>query len=221
MAVKIHKKGEIVNLPIKYNFKGNVLTSNGFEKPIAKQEFDWTSFIITITLDNGVSYKATPDHACFIVKKGKLIECPADLLMEGNSMLMRDGSKHKIMSLEKSTYKGKVYDYTMPSENFYVNNVLTHNCRLRLDLRQLIRSSSGGVGGAADKTGSIGVVTLNLPRMAYLNKGDKEGLLRMIGHYMNLASQSLEIKRKYCDKFMDLGMYPYSKEYLGTFNNHF
>ena len=94
-------------------------------------------------------------------------------------------------------------------------------CRLKLDLRELIRNTSGGVGGAADKTGSIGVVTLNLPRMAYLNKGNKEGLLQMIGHYMDLASQSLEIKRKYCDKFMDLGMYPYSKEYLGTFNNHF
>lgn len=94
-------------------------------------------------------------------------------------------------------------------------------CRLKLDLRELIRNSSGGVGGAADKTGSIGVVTLNLPRMAYLNKGNKQGLLDMIGHYMDLASESLEVKRKYCDKFMELGMYPYSKEYLGTFNNHF
>ena len=94
-------------------------------------------------------------------------------------------------------------------------------CRLRLDLSELRRSSSGGVGGAADKTGSLGVVTLNLPRFAYLSKHDESTFYRYLDMYMDIAKDSLEIKRKYLDTLMDAGFYPYSKRYLGHFNNHF
>lgn len=105
--------------------------------------------------------------------------------------------------------------------NLKKSDIRSMCCRLRLDLSELRKSSSGGVGGAADKTGSLGVVTLNLPRFAYLSKHDEATFYRYLDMYMDIAKDSLEIKRKYLDTLMDAGFYPYSKRYLGHFNNHF
>jgi len=92
-------------------------------------------------------------------------------------------------------------------------------CRLRLDLREL-RKKSGGFFGSGESTGSIGVVTLNLPRLAYLSK-TKEEFYAALDKYMDIAARSLSVKRKVISRLMDEGLYPYTRRYLGTFKNHF
>lgn len=116
-----------------------------------------------------------------------------------------------------------VYNFTVDTdEHLYElpNGIITHQCcRLRLDLREL-RKKSGGFFGSGESTGSIGVVTLNLPRLAYLAE-DEADFYKRLDKLMDIAARSLDIKRKVLTKYLELGMYPYAKRYLGTFNNHF
>jgi len=93
-------------------------------------------------------------------------------------------------------------------------------CRLQLDLREL-KKRGGGLFGSAEMTGSIGVVTINMARLGYLYKGDKEALLEKLEYLMNLAKSTLEKKRKFIKTMYDRGLYPYTKRYLPNFNNHF
>ena len=115
--------------------------------------------------------------------------------------------------------------YGTPYFSNYVNSdmqpsdVRSMCCRLRLDLREL-RKKGGGYFGSGESTGSIGVVTLNLPRMAYLARNAYE-FYAMLDRYMNIAARSLRIKRNVVTRLMDEGLYPYTKRYLGTFSNHF
>ena len=92
-------------------------------------------------------------------------------------------------------------------------------CRLRLDLREL-RKKSGGFFGSGESTGSVGVVTVNLPRIAYLSQSEAEFFSRL-DHMMDVAARSLKIKRTTITRLMDEGLYPYTKRYLGSFDNHF
>ena len=92
-------------------------------------------------------------------------------------------------------------------------------CRLRLDLREL-RRKSGGFFGSGESTGSVGVVTINMPRIAYLSES-KEDFYKRLDHLMDVAARSLKVKRSVITKLLDEGLYPYTKRYLGTFNNHF
>ena len=92
-------------------------------------------------------------------------------------------------------------------------------CRLRLDLREL-RKKSGGFFGSGESTGSVGVVTLNMPRLAYLAKDEKDFYERL-DKLMDIAARSLKVKRTTISKFLENGLYPYTKRYLGTFDNHF
>lgn len=115
--------------------------------------------------------------------------------------------------------------YGTPYFSNYINSdmepsdVRSMCCRLRLDLREL-RKKSGGYFGSGESTGSIGVVTLNMPKLAYLSKNEDEFYERL-DHLMDIAAKSLKIKRKVVSKLMDAGLYPYTKRYLGSFNNHF
>ena len=115
--------------------------------------------------------------------------------------------------------------YGIPYFQNFINSELNPSdvrsmcCRLQLDLRKL-RNKTGGLFGSGEKTGSIGVVTINLPRIGYLAR-DKEDFLNRLGKAMDLAKQSLEIKRKIVQKNMDRGLFPYSKIYLGTLEHHF
>ena len=115
--------------------------------------------------------------------------------------------------------------YGTPYFSNYVNSDMEPSdirsmcCRLRLDLREL-RKKSGGFFGSGESTGSIGVVTINLPRLAYLAK-DKEDFYKRLDHIMDVAARSLSVKRKVITKLLDEGLYPYTKRYLGTFKNHF
>ena len=115
--------------------------------------------------------------------------------------------------------------YGTPYFSKYINSdmepsdVRSMCCRLRLDLREL-RKKSGGFFGSGESTGSIGVVTINMPRIAYLAK-DETDFYERLEKMMNLAARSLKIKRKVITRLLDEGLYPYTKRYLGTFDNHF
>ncbi|MDU1224730.1 ribonucleoside triphosphate reductase [Varibaculum cambriense] len=93
-------------------------------------------------------------------------------------------------------------------------------CRLQLDLRELLKRGNG-LFGSAEQTGSLGVVTINMARLGYLYKGDLEDLTRQLDHLIDLASQSLEKKREVISWHMDSGLFPYTRRYLGTLDNHF
>lgn len=93
-------------------------------------------------------------------------------------------------------------------------------CRLQLDLRELLRRGNG-LFGSAEMTGSLGVVTLNMARLGYLFKGDKESLLREIGRLMDISKSTLEKKRAFVQQMYDRGLYPYTKRYLPFLRNHF
>ena len=115
--------------------------------------------------------------------------------------------------------------YGTPYFSNYINSdmepsdVRSMCCRLRLDLREL-RKKSGGFFGSGESTGSIGVVTLNMPRIAYLSH-DLDDFYERLSKLMDIAARSLKIKRKVVSNLLDNGLYPYTKRYLGTFNNHF
>ena len=115
--------------------------------------------------------------------------------------------------------------YGTPYFSNYINSDMEPNdvrsmcCRLRLDLREL-RKKSGGFFGSGESTGSIGVVTINLPRIAYLAEDEKDFYNRL-DRLMDIAARSLKTKRTVITKLLDGGLYPYTKRYLGTFNNHF
>ncbi len=115
--------------------------------------------------------------------------------------------------------------YGTPYFSNYINSdmepsdVRSMCCRLRLDLREL-RKKSGGFFGSGESTGSVGVVTINMPRIAYLSKSEDE-FFKRLSHLMDIAARSLKIKRNVITKLLNEGLYPYTKRYLGTFNNHF
>ena len=115
--------------------------------------------------------------------------------------------------------------YGTPYFSNYINSdmepsdVRSMCCRLRLDLREL-RRKSGGFFGSGESTGSIGVVTINMPRIAYLS-ASKEDFYSRLDHLMDVAARSLDIKRKVITRLLDSGLYPYTKHYLGSFENHF
>ncbi len=115
--------------------------------------------------------------------------------------------------------------YGTPYFSNYINSdmepsdVRSMCCRLRLDLREL-RKKSGGFFGSGESTGSVGVVTINMPRIAYLAKTEEE-FYRRLDRMMDIAARSLKTKRTVITKLLDAGLYPYTKYYLGTFENHF
>ncbi len=115
--------------------------------------------------------------------------------------------------------------YGTPYFSNYINSdmepsdVRSMCCRLRLDLREL-RKKSGGFFGSGESTGSVGVVTINMPRIAYLSK-TKEEFFARLDKMMDISARSLKVKRTVITELLEKGLYPYTKRYLGTFNNHF
>lgn len=115
--------------------------------------------------------------------------------------------------------------YGTPYFSNYINSdmepsdVRSMCCRLRLDLREL-RKKTGGYFGSGESTGSVGVVTINMPRIAYLSK-DEADFFDRLKHIMDIAARSLKVKRQVISKLLNEGLYPYTKRYLGNFDNHF
>ncbi|MFD2113643.1 ribonucleoside triphosphate reductase [Thiorhodococcus fuscus] len=116
--------------------------------------------------------------------------------------------------------------YGLPYFQNFINSELTPNmvrsmcCRLQLDLRELLKRGNG-LFGSAEQTGSLGVVTINCARLGYTHKGDEAGLMARLDELLDIARNSLEMKRKVIKRHMDAGLFPYTKRYLGTLRNHF
>lgn len=116
--------------------------------------------------------------------------------------------------------------YGLPYFQNFINSELKPNmirsmcCRLQLDLRELLKRGNG-LFGSAEQTGSLGVVTINCARLGYLYPGDEKALYDRLDHLLDLAKESLEIKRKVIQRHIDQGLFPYTKRYLGTLRNHF
>ncbi len=127
---------------------------------------------------------------------------------ENNKLLFEMASKY-----------GTPYFSNYINSDMEPNDVRSMCCRLRLDLREL-RKKSGGFFGSGESTGSIGVVTINMPRIAYLSENEEE-FYKRLDHMMDISARSLKTKRTVITKLMNEGLYPYTKRYLGTFENHF
>ena len=120
---------------------------------------------------------------------------------------------------EMTSKCGTPYFSNYVNSDMEPSDVRSMCCRLRLDLREL-RKKSGGFFGSGESTGSVGVVTINLPRIAYLAEDEKDFYHRL-DKMMDIAARSLKIKRTIITKLLNEGLYPYTKRYLGTFDNHF
>jgi ribonucleoside-triphosphate reductase len=116
--------------------------------------------------------------------------------------------------------------YGLPYFQNFVNSELKPNmvrsmcCRLQLDLRELLKRGNG-LFGSAEQTGSLGVVTINCARLGFTQRGDETALFARLDTLLDLARNSLEIKRKVIQRHLDAGLFPYTKRYLGTLRNHF
>ncbi|NRF50074.1 ribonucleoside triphosphate reductase [Pseudomonas stutzeri] len=121
---------------------------------------------------------------------------------------------------EMTARYGLPYFQNFLNSDMQPNQVRSMCCRLQLDVRELLKRG-GGLFGSAEQTGSLGVVTINCARLGYLYRGDKAALLAQLDRLLEMARQSLEVKRKVIQQHMDAGLYPYTKRYLGTLRNHF
>ena len=130
-----------------------------------------------------------------------------------------DGENADLL-FEMTAKYGLPYFQNFMNSDLKPTDVRSMCCRLRLDVRELLKRGNG-LFGSAEQTGSIGVVTINCARLGYNFKGNIEGLYYQLDHLMELAKTSLEIKRKTIQKLIDGGLYPFTKRYLGTLRNHF
>lgn len=131
----------------------------------------------------------------------------------------RSDNENNRMLFEMTAKYGTPYFSNYINSDMQPSDVRSMCCRLRLDLREL-RKKSGGFFGSGESTGSIGVVTINMPRIAYLS-ANKEEFYARLTKLMDISARSLKIKREFITKLLDAGLYPYTKRYLGTFKNHF
>ena len=132
-----------------------------------------------------------------------------------------DWNDAKNLPLFEMTAKyGTPYFQNFINSELNPGDVRSMCCRLQLDLKEL-RKRGGGLFGSAEMTGSIGVVTINAGRIGYMYRGDREGFFKRIEYLMELGKTSLEIKRKEIQKWIDAGLFPYTKRYLGYLRNHF
>lgn len=121
---------------------------------------------------------------------------------------------------EMTARYGLPYFQNFLNSDMQPNQVRSMCCRLQLDVRELLKRGNG-LFGSAEQTGSLGVVTINCARLGYRYRGDLTGLYHQLDYLLELAFDSLEVKRKVIQQHMDAGLYPYTKRYLGTLRNHF
>ena len=129
-----------------------------------------------------------------------------------------DTENNKLLFEMTSKY-GTPYFSNYVNSDMQPSDVRSMCCRLRLDLREL-RRKSGGFFGSGESTGSVGVVTINLPRIAYLAK-DQDDFYARLDRLMDISARSLKVKRQIITKLLNEGLYPYTRRYLGSFDNHF
>jgi len=129
-------------------------------------------------------------------------------------------SENAKLLFEMTAKYGLSYFSNFINSDLNPSDVRSMCCRLRLNLRQLDRNITGGLFGSGDSTGSVGVASINMPRIGYLSR-TKEEFFERLEYLMNLAKTSLEIKREMVERNMNGGLLPYTKRYLGTLRNHF
>ncbi len=130
-----------------------------------------------------------------------------------------DTENNKLLFEMTAKYGTPYFSNYIGNTEMQPSDVRSMCCRLRLDLREL-RKKSGGFFGSGESTGSIGVVTLNMPRIGYLASDEKD-FYKRLDHLMDIAARSLKTKRETVTRYLENGLYPYTKRYLGSFNNHF
>jgi ribonucleoside-triphosphate reductase len=217
-------------------FNVNVPTRVGFQSPFTNITLDVTPSPKTGEENVIVGGKIMPE-------KYKDFQAEMDILNQALAEVMIEGdATGRIFSFPIPTYNiDKDFDwdreclkpvwemtakYGIPYFSNFVNSDMSRDdarsmcCRLRLDNREL-RKRGGGLFGANPLTGSLGVVTINLSRLGYLAKGDKKDFFDRLEKLMNIAKESLEIKRKVIEKFTEDGLYPYSQYYLSDIYAHF
>jgi len=140
-----------------------------------------------------------------------------DILFENTAKIGSSYFQNFIGSQYKKDENGNLIEN---EEAYKPGHVRSMCCRLQLDLRELLKRG-GGLFGSAEMTGSIGVVTLNMARLGFLHKGDKEALMLRIDQLMNYAKSTLEKKRVFIQEMYDRGLFPYTQRYLPGFKNHF
>ena len=128
-------------------------------------------------------------------------------------------SENNRLLFEMTAKYGTPYFSNYINSDMEPSDVRSMCCRLRLDLREL-RKKSGGFFGSGESTGSVGVVTINMPRLAY-EASDEKDFYRQLDRLMDISARSLKTKRTVITKLLEGGLYPYTKRYLGTFDNHF
>jgi len=217
-------------------FNMSVPTRVGFQTPFTNLTFD---LICPSTLANEhVVIGGVPQKETY-----KEFQHEMDLINKIFAEVMMDGdASGRVFTFPIPTYnissdfnwENKILDpiwemtakYGIPYFANFINSDMKAEdarsmcCRLRLDNREL-RKRGGGMFAANPLTGSIGVVTINLPRIGYLSKGNKEAYFSRLGQSMDMARQSLKLKREILENFTDMGLYPYSKYYLVDIKNHY
>lgn len=203
------------------------------------QVADLNTFNVTkmfkITFANGISVRLDGVHQQPIVKDDNVVSVSVNKLKVGDKTLFINKESAsiyyvKIKHIDEIPYEGKVHCFELYNEMrlFQLSSgLITYNCRLRLDLTEL-NHRGGGLFGSGSLTGSIGVVTLNLPRIGYLAENKRE-YFELLDEKLYLAKRSLEEKRKFIEKMTEQGLYPYCKVYLsaikeargGYWTNHF
>ncbi len=221
VTYKLRKKSQVIYLQHKESL---IKKTNGWmNNPIlAERVPGWLALSTTrvpgLVKSRTVGLK-TLDKYNAQTKQSRLIE-DSDLYL----------TRVKDIEIKKYKQAKEFYDIELEKNHLFVHSLgqISFNCcRLRLDKRELYKRG-GGLFGSQPLTGSIGVVTINMPRLGYLSKTKKEFFERL-GHLMDLAKESLEIKRKALENFMEKGLYPYSRHYLENvkkmrgayFGNHF
>ena len=177
-----------------------------------------------IRMTNGTCVTMGEFHWQPVVKAdGTYTNAQAKDLKVGDMLPYSENRSFAITEVKKDdTYAGELYCFEVDSSTHLftlTNGLITHNCRLRLDKREL-RKRGGGLFGSAELTGSVGVVTLNLPRIGYL-ANDETDFYARLDDLMDVARDSLEIKRKVLTKNLAGGLYPYTKAYISSFDNFF
>lgn len=216
-------------------YSGNivdVLTPNGWRvgKPILVKNQRTYEFV----LSNGLSVclgenhlQPTKDNGTLLAKDLKIgmllpyvYESDIVIAMSGNCK--SDIQYSEISSIREIKYSDSLYCFEVDTDDHLFilgNGIVTHNCRLRLDLREL-RRKNGGFFGSGDNTGSIQVCTINMPRLAYTSS-TKEEFYSKLEHLMDVCARAMDIKRHVLTQHLENGLYPYTKRYLGSFDDHF
>lgn len=208
----------------------------GTQAPFSNITIDWTvpsdlaeQFAIVGGKEQDFKYKDCKEEMAMINKafievmlegdaNGRGFQYPIPTYSITNDFDWSETENNKLL-FEMTAKYGTPYFSNYVNSDIQPSDIRSMCCRLRLDLREL-RKKSGGYFGSGESTGSVGVVTINLPRIAYLSDTPEEFFAKL-GKVMDICARSLKTKREILNKLLDEGLYPYTKRYLGSFNNHF